>query len=95
MCRSCQRRCPCTCASLACAGHVFGFFFNFFLGGEGTAGAYGGTRGSGHTDLDVERVSAAAGPVALIKVRIVRCAASPGKRGRARRKVLHHLHREG
>lgn len=44
---------------------------------------------------DVERVSVAAGPVALIKVRILPHTASPGKgqgMARTRHKVLYHLH---
>lgn len=44
----------------------------------------------------MERVSVAAGPVVLIKVRILPHAASPGKgqgMAKIRHKVLYHLHR--
>lgn len=66
-------------------------------GGASTVGhmVEAGTWASGS---DMERVSAAAGPVALIKVRILPHGASPGKgQGTAgtRQKVPHHLHDEG
>lgn len=79
----------CVLIHLVCACLVFG--------GEGTVGHMvdAGTWAEGS---DVKRVSAAAGPVALIKVRILPHAASPGKgqgMARIRHKVLHHLHHEG